>query len=128
MELALEHISESAGDVVPVILAEFYRRDPGAEQVFRDFGFEQHERMAHSMVEEVLHCIFSWVDAAEEVKSVIGETVPHHRSLKIPDELLLSLLDVALEVLGSGIPAQAEQELVLLKRVGQELRSEILLA
>lgn len=125
MERALEYAAESVGDIVPVILEEFYRREPGAEQVFKEFGFEDHRRMANSMVDEVLHCIISWVDGAEEVKSVISETVPHHRSLKIPDQLLLSMLDVSLEVFLSGIPADAQQERALLAQVGGDLRAEI---
>ena len=125
MERALEYVGESVGDIVPVILEEFYHRDPGAQKVFKEFGFEEHQRMAHSMVDEVLHCIISWIDGAGEVKSVIAETVPHHRSLKISDQLLVSLLDVALEVLLSGIPAEAQQERALLERVGSELQTEI---
>ena len=125
IERALEHVTEQLGDVVPLILEEFYRRDLSAKKVFQEFGFDDHQRMAHSMVDEVLHCIISWVDGAEEVKSVIAETVPHHRSLKIPDHLLESLLDVTLEVLQSGIPQQAQSERALLQQIGSELRTEI---
>ena len=125
MERALEYVSESVGDVVPVVLERYYHYHPEAEKVFRDFGFEEYQRMAQSMVDEVLHCIITWADEPAEVKSVIAETVPHHRSLKIPDQLLITLLDVVLDVLVTGLPTGAGQERALLERVGLELKAEI---
>lgn len=125
MEAALECVVESIGDIMPVVIKEYYSRYPEGEASFKHHGFDGHIRLAESMVDSVLYCIIGWVDNRREVESVISDTVPHHRSLKIPHELLVSLLDVTLGVLLSGIPDEQQDARELLESVGEEIRAEI---
>lgn len=125
MEQILEYAVENVGDIVPIVIERFYQRYPEGEEAFKHHGFERHIRVAAEMVDSVLYCVMSWVERPREIKSIISDTVPHHRSLKIPDELLESLLDVTYEVLNSALPTESEREKCLLEKTVQELRVEI---
>lgn len=125
MEQILEYAAENIGDVIPITIEQYYQRHPEGEAAFRQHGFDRHINVAQDMVDSVLYCLMSWIERPREIKSIISDTVPHHRSLKIPDELLESLLDVTSDILHSGLPSDAEQERRLLNKTVQELKDEI---
>jgi len=125
METALECVVENIGDIMPVVVVEYYGRYPEGKESFEYHGFEGHVRLTESMVDSVLYCITGWIDNRREVESIISDTVPHHRSLKISHDLLISLLDVTLEILLSGIPTEQREARALVESIGSELRVEI---
>lgn len=128
MEQVLEYAAENVGDVTPIIIERYYKRYPEGKEAFKDHGFDRHMQVAQEMVDSALYCVMSWIERPREIKSIISDTVPHHRSLKIPDELLESLLDVTYEVLNSGLPTSAEKEKLLLANTVEDLRNEIKVA
>ena len=125
MDTALECVVDSKGDIMPLVIEEYYQRCPDGKESFEHHGFDGHVRLTESMVDSVLYCITGWVDNRREIESLIADTVPHHKSLKIPRDLLVSLLDVTLEVLLSGVPIENQRARSLLVSIGREIRLEI---
>lgn len=120
IEAALEHAAAVLGDVIPLIMAEFYRLHPEARESFAYHAPDQPDRLEAEMVDNALYCLMTWCERRAEVEIILQTSAPHHAdTLHVPVAWYAGLLDAAVSVLGATARDAAEAAL------WQDLRAEL---
>jgi hemoglobin-like flavoprotein len=100
----LERAAESVGDVVPIIINNFFAKFPEAEAIFKEHDHNDSVKMAAEMANEALYCLMRWFERPEEIEIMLLDTVPHHQDLNIPMKYFTGLQECALSVIERTIP------------------------
>lgn len=115
VDAALERAAERLGDVVPLVMAEFYAHHPDARA-----AFDQHSphgnphRLEAEMVDNALYFVMTWFERRAEIEIIAYTSVPHHvETLKVPAAWYAGLLGATITVLRRATPAQDTAELAL---------------
>lgn len=79
LESVLEAVSESVGDITPIVLDNFFAQYPDARELFNE------KRLEQMMVDQALYCAMVWFKRPMEVKILLRETICHHHGVfKVP--------------------------------------------
>jgi len=108
----LERASELAGDITDSVLAEFYRGDPEARNLFTHHCPVDTIRLEAGMVEQALYCFMRWFQSPGEIRILLLGSVPHHvETLKVPVNYYHRFLQAMATVIRKTIPAENREEI-----------------
>ena len=105
-------------------MAAFYHHYPEAEAVFETLSRGCRAQLEGQMIENSLYCLMRWFEAPGEIEIMLRDSVPHHhKTLQVPADWYLDLIEVAADVIADTIPAQNAVELEVWKNARCDLRT-----
>jgi hypothetical protein len=118
---ALEKAAEKLGDITPTVMEKYYQRYPEALPHFDRLGFGNLDRLERSMVDSALYCLMYWFERPDEIELVLQGAGTQHNDVKVPQALVVGLLDTTFDTIRSVIPDGDDATL----RVCHELQSNL---
>ncbi len=125
-EAGFQRLAEQRGDITAEVLENYYRKHPAGHASFTHHGLDNVPELEGRMVAATIFLLMQWAEDPYSARIEQGTTIVHHNdTLEIPPRLYLGLIDAVLELLFATIPADAEQEIALWRRVRNEITQYI---
>ena len=130
VDAALERAAERLGDIVPLVMAEFYAHHPDARAAFDTHSPHGNpHRLEAEMVDNALYFVMTWFERKAEVEIIAYTSVPHHaETLHVPPAWYSGLLEATITVLRRATPPDDTAELALWDELREKLCGLVLSA
>ena len=129
VEAILERVSEVICDITDPVMAEFYRSEPEAEQLFKQHRPVDTVWLEAGMVEQALYCFMRWHESPGEIEMSMLGSVPHHaETLAVSVDHYRKLINATATVIRNVIPPENSLEIELWDEITNSLHKIVDLA